>query len=109
MYSGVHPHRAAPSQHTVAISWPSQAAGDCAAWLASGYDDMHKVWLSVAPIDMRAGADTPLARVVAVFGCAYPHHPVRVHQSAWQPDQFKAMVIGLPWQRIGTQSAFALV
>ncbi|MDP1530776.1 MAG: IS66 family insertion sequence element accessory protein TnpB [Rhodoferax sp.] len=31
------------------------------------------VWLSTAPLDMRAGTDTALARVVAVFGCAHPH------------------------------------
>lgn len=32
------------------------------------------VWLAVAPMDMRAGPDTALARVVAVFGSAQPHH-----------------------------------
>jgi len=32
------------------------------------------VWLAVAAIDMRAGIDTALARVVAVFGCAQAHH-----------------------------------
>ena len=37
------------------------------------------VWLAVAPIDMRAGdmragTDTALAPVVAVFGCAQAHH-----------------------------------
>lgn len=31
-------------------------------------------WLATAPLDMRAGTDTALARVVAVFGAAYPHH-----------------------------------
>ena len=31
------------------------------------------VWLSTAPLDMRAGTDTALARVVAVFGAAHPH------------------------------------
>ena len=30
-------------------------------------------WLSTAPMDMRAGTDTALARVVAVFGAAQPH------------------------------------
>ncbi len=28
------------------------------------------VWLSTVPLDMRAGTDTALARVVAVFGAA---------------------------------------
>lgn len=32
------------------------------------------VWLAVTPIDMRAGTDTALARVVSVFGAARPHH-----------------------------------
>ena len=32
------------------------------------------IWLSVQPMDMRMGTDTALARVVAVFGAAYPHH-----------------------------------
>lgn len=32
------------------------------------------VWLSVAPLDMRAGTESALARVVNVFGAARPHH-----------------------------------
>jgi transposase len=32
------------------------------------------VWLAVEPIDMRAGADGLLARVVQVFGAAKSHH-----------------------------------
>jgi transposase len=35
---------------------------------------IEAVWLAVAPIDMRAGTDAALARVVAVFGAARPHH-----------------------------------
>jgi len=31
-------------------------------------------WLAVEPLDMRAGPDTALARVVRVFGEARPHH-----------------------------------
>ena len=31
-------------------------------------------WLATAPLDMRAGTDTALTRVVAVFGAAHPHH-----------------------------------
>lgn len=31
------------------------------------------VWLASAPLDMRAGIDSALARVVAVFGEARPH------------------------------------
>jgi transposase len=32
------------------------------------------VWLAVEPVDLRLGADSALARVVAVFGAAQPHH-----------------------------------
>lgn len=32
------------------------------------------LWLAVEPVDMRAGADRLLARVVQVFGCAQAHH-----------------------------------
>ena len=32
------------------------------------------VWLAVEPLDMRAGTETALARVVRVFGDARAHH-----------------------------------
>jgi transposase len=32
------------------------------------------LWLSTEPLDMRAGTETALARVVAAFGAARPHH-----------------------------------
>jgi transposase len=32
------------------------------------------IWLAVDPMDMRAGSETALARVVKVFGSARPHH-----------------------------------
>ena len=99
---------------------------------------LEAVWLATAPLDMRAGTDTALARVVAVFGAARPHHAycfanrrasrmkVLVHDGigiwlaarrlnagkfVWPRDgsstltlsqpQFDALVLGLPWQRIG--------
>ena len=31
-------------------------------------------WIAVEPLDMRAGVDTALARVVSVFGAARSHH-----------------------------------
>lgn len=34
---------------------------------------VERIWLAVAPLDMRAGTETALARVVAVFGAARPH------------------------------------
>ena len=32
------------------------------------------IWIATVPMDMRAGTDTALARVVQVFGAAHPHH-----------------------------------
>ena len=32
------------------------------------------IWLATEPLDMRAGTETALARVVGVFGVAHPHH-----------------------------------
>jgi transposase len=35
---------------------------------------IDEAWLAVEPLDMRAGFDTALARVITVFGAAHPHH-----------------------------------
>ena len=96
------------------------------------------VWLAVEPLDMRAGTEAALARVVTVFGEARPHHAylfanrranrmkVLVHDGigvwlaarrlnsgkfVWPKDaaltaslsraQLDALVLGLPWQRVG--------
>ena len=96
------------------------------------------VWLAVEPLDMRAGTESALARVVTVFGEARPHHAylfanrranrmkVLVHDGigvwlaarrlnsgkfVWPKDaavtaslsraQLDALVLGLPWQRVG--------
>jgi len=32
------------------------------------------IWLATEPLDMRAGTETALSQVVAVFGSARPHH-----------------------------------
>ena len=98
------------------------------------------MWLAVEPIDMRAGADGLLARVVQVFGVAQAHHgylfanarasrlKLLVHDGfgVWcaarrlnaggfewprggktpavpvtlTRDQFDALIVGLPWQRL---------
>lgn len=34
---------------------------------------IDRIWLATEPMDMRAGTETALARVVAVFGAAQPH------------------------------------
>jgi transposase len=35
---------------------------------------IEAIWLAVEPLDMRAGTEAALARVVHVFGAARPHH-----------------------------------
>jgi transposase len=99
---------------------------------------VDSVWLAVAPLDMRAGTEAALARVVGVFGAARPYHAylfanrranrmkVLVHDGigvwlaarrlhsgkfVWPQDagttltltraQLDALVLGLPWQRLG--------
>ena len=97
------------------------------------------VWLAVEPLDMRAGTDTVLARIVAVFGEARAHHAYlfanrranrmkvlvhdgigiwlcarRLHRGSFTwasiesgktrvltTEQLRALVIGLPWHRLG--------
>ncbi|MFW9595219.1 MAG: IS66 family insertion sequence element accessory protein TnpB [Macromonas sp.] len=44
-----------------------------AAW-GAGVIRVEAIWLATAPLDMRAGIDSVLARVVGVFGAAQPHH-----------------------------------
>jgi transposase len=111
---------------------------DLAAGLAAVIR-IDAIWLSTAPLDMRAGTDTALARVVAVFGSARPHHAylfanrrsnrmkVLIHDGigmwlcarrlnrgrfiwantsagldvALTTEQLDALVLGLPWQRVG--------
>ena len=108
---------------------------------------IEAVWLATKPMDMRAGTDTALGRVVRVFGAARPHHAYlfanrrtnrmkvlvhdgigiwlaarRLHQGrfAWpSPDapaqltlsraQLDALVLGLPWQRIGEAGVITVV
>jgi len=107
---------------------------------------VEAVWLAVDPLDMRAGTEAALARVVTVFGAARPHHAylfanrranrmkVLVHDGigvwlaarrlnsgkfVWPKDvggtlaltrpQLEALVLGLPWQRIGEAGVITLL
>jgi transposase len=107
---------------------------------------IEAVWLAVEPVDLRAGMDTVLARVVAVFGAAQPHQAylftnrrgnrIKVlvhdgfgvwlavrrlhrgrflwaaagaHRIALSREQFDAVVLGLPWQRLGAAAVIDLV
>jgi transposase len=107
---------------------------------------IEAVWLAVEPLDMRAGTEAALARVVRVFGAARPHHAylfanrranrlkVLVHDGigvwlaarrlnqgrfVWASDaaptvsltraQLDALVLGLPWQRIGEAGVISVL
>lgn len=48
---------------------------------------IDEIWLATEPLDMRAGPDTALARVVQVFGSAKPPLCLSVCQQALQPDE----------------------
>jgi transposase len=105
------------------------------------------IWLATEPMDMRAGPDTALARVVAVFGSAQPHHAYlftnrranrlkvlvhdgigvwlaarRLHQGrfSWtgvhrgrqvelSREQLCALVVGLPWERLGADGVISVL
>ena len=80
------------------------------------------LWLATEPLDMRAGTESALARVVAVFGAARPHHAylfanrranrmkVLVHDGIVRISSivdacFRLIVDGesvLPWRRWGS-------
>lgn len=105
------------------------------------------IWMSTEPLDMRAGVDSALARVVQVFGAVHPHHAylfanaranrmkVLVHDGfgvwlaarrlnqgkfvwgdgrlhprlALSAEQLQALVIGLPWQRLGAGAVITVL
>lgn len=105
------------------------------------------VWLASEPMDMRAGTDSALARVVQVFGSAHPHTAYlfanrranrmkvlvhdgigiwlaarRLHQGhfVWPAanaaervslsrNQLDALVLGLPWSRLGEGAIITVV
>lgn len=107
---------------------------------------VKQIWLAVEPMDMRAGPDTALARVVRDFGAAHPHHAyvfankranrlkILVHDGlgvwlaarklnegkfVWPrpgelhieltDEQLQALVIGLPWHRLGQNSVIDMI
>ena len=104
------------------------------------------MWLAVEPLDLRIGLESALARVVAVFGAAQPHHAYlftnrrinrikvlvhdgfglwlaarRLHRGRfiWAAagagslsltrEQFDALVLGLPWQRLGAAGVISVL
>lgn len=108
---------------------------------------VEAVWLCTQPMDMRAGTETTLSRVVQVFGEARPHHAYifankrstrlkvlvhdgigiwlasrRLHEGrfVWPGggcgaarsltrEQLDALVLGLPWQRVGEAGVITLL
>lgn len=107
---------------------------------------VEAVWLAVEPLDMRAGTEAGLARVITVFGAARPHPAYLIANRranrmkvlvrdgigvwlaarrlnsgrfVWPKDvggtlrlsrlQLDALVLGLPWQRIGDAGVITLL
>ena len=101
------------------------------------------IWLATEPMDMRAGTETALARVIAVFGAAKPHcaylfatrraNRMKVLVGVWlaarrlnqgkfhwpgirhgsevelDSEQLQALVLGLPWQRVGAGGVISML
>ncbi|MFC0668327.1 transposase, partial [Azotobacter chroococcum] len=73
---GGDPHRDSPSPHDL----DRALAGDGRRRLCPvrardpAMIRVDRIWLATEPLDMRAGTETALARVVAVFGAAKPHN-----------------------------------
>jgi hypothetical protein len=40
----------------------------------AGVNKIEQYWMAIEPIDMRAGIETVLGKVVSVFGAAQAHH-----------------------------------
>ena len=104
-----------------------------------GMIQIDQYWMAVEPIDMRAGMETVLGKVVSVFGSAQAHHAYfftnrranrikvlvtdgfgvwlavrRLHEGHFvrtqlesgmrvemTQSQVEALLLGLPWQRLG--------
>ncbi|WP_122490943.1 IS66 family insertion sequence element accessory protein TnpB [Pseudomonas viridiflava] len=105
------------------------------------------IWLATEPMDMRAGTETALARVITVFDAAKPHCAYlfanrranrmkvlvhdgigvwlaarRLNQGKFQwpgirqgseleldTEQLQALVLGLPWPRVGAGGAITIL
>ncbi len=75
---------------------------------------VNEIWLATDPLDMRAGFDTALARVVKVFGAAHPHHayrsPIAAPALRADPD-LEALAEGyalLAWKNFGAASSIII-
>lgn len=105
------------------------------------------IWLATEPMDILAGTDTAMARVISVFGAAQPHcaylfanrgatrMKVLVHdglgiwlaarqlhqgkfnwpgiqygaQIELSAEELNALILSLPWQKVGPGNAFSIL
>lgn len=136
-------------EQSVTVKWPVSDPDGCARFVrgACPVIRIDSIWLATEPMDMRAGTETALARVVEVFGAAKPHcaylfanrranrMKVLVHDGVgiwlaarrlnqgkfhWpgihrgsevelDTEQLQALVLGLPWQRVGAAGAITVL
>lgn len=79
---GLQPHASVPAPRSARHPYLTQA-GRVAALIR-----VEAVWLAVEFLDMRAGTETALDRVVAVLGAAHPPHAYPfVYQKTRQPPE----------------------
>jgi len=71
----LHPHRNSPSRRPDCSGMASRSGSSVRGTSAQSVVMIRidEIWLATEPLDMRAGPDTALARVVQVFGSARPH------------------------------------
>jgi hypothetical protein len=67
---------------------------------------VEALWLAVKPLDMRAGTEAAMARVVAVFGAARPHHAyLFANRSANRMKGSCTTALASGWPRGGSTAA----
>jgi hypothetical protein len=68
---------------TFKVNWPTDNAAACAAFLSRPFAMIRidAIWLATEPMNMRAGTETALARVIAEFDAAKPHCAYPICQS----------------------------
>src|SRR5690606_15673792 len=99
----------------VRLWWSGLRTMCCPVAGPAGMIRIDEIWLATEPLDMRAGPDKALARVIQVFGSARPHcaylfankrgkfhwgETWRGEQLRLTEEQLSALVQGLPWQRV---------
>ncbi|XXE09389.1 IS66 family insertion sequence element accessory protein TnpB [Pseudomonas sp. Z1-14] len=70
---------------------------------------LDTIWLATEPMDMRAGTDTAMARVISVSGAAQPHCAyLFANRRATRMKSWCTMGWASGWRHVGSTSANSL-